>query len=440
MITYFFLYGEWVFSIFSPIQMIAAELIYLLALKKKAPFLPRILCALGGYLLFLLLVPPYNKENFTADDLAVLSVSAYATGYWLSVFSLSALVFLPCFQVQKRNVLFCCTAGYCTQHIASSIYDMLKLLFPPKSYVSVISLELCVCSVIYTVFWYFLARKIRFNRCSNLNNGYIVLFSSITILINILLSMFRRLEPIGEITKIAESGYSAICCVLVLFLMFSIFNRKELQYELDIISRMWLRDKEQYQLSKGYIDAVNMKCHDLKHVIRQLQDGVPSSYLAEMEKAVSLYDSVVKTGNEALDVILSEKSLYCLGQKIRFTCMLNGSRLHFMDDVDLYSCMGNALDNAIEAASKVVEPEKRLVSVSMREENDLICIRIENYFTGTLSFEHGLPVTTKSDKLNHGFGVKSMLMIAEKYGGRITFAAEDGIFGLNLFLPAGKQS
>lgn len=50
-----------------------------------------------------------------------------------------------------------------------------------------------------------------------------------------------------------------------------------------------------------------------------------------------------------------------------------------------------------------------------------------------------MPVTHKADKNNHGFGVRSMNMLAEKYGGALSYKAEGGVFNLNMVLPYRKE-
>lgn len=44
----------------------------------------------------------------------------------------------------------------------------------------------------------------------------------------------------------------------------------------------------------------------------------------------------------------------------------------------------------------------------------------------------GLPVTSKGDSANHGFGVRSMQLTVERYGGTL---AEDGRFHVNAIIP-----
>ena len=48
----------------------------------------------------------------------------------------------------------------------------------------------------------------------------------------------------------------------------------------------------------------------------------------------------------------------------------------------------------------------------------------------------GFLQTTKEDKENHGYGLKSMSMLAEKLGGSMEYHIENDIFHLNIFIPA----
>ena len=68
-------------------------------------------------------------------------------------------------------------------------------------------------------------------------------------------------------------------------------------------------------------------------------------------------------------------------------------------------------------------------------------IHVYNYFEGELSLNGGLPRTSKPDSASHGYGLKSMRLTAEKYGGALVVSANDHIFGLNVVLPAyaGQQ-
>jgi len=130
-----------------------------------------------------------------------------------------------------------------------------------------------------------------------------------------------------------------------------------------------------------------------------------------------------------------EKGLFCQEHDIQWTCMVNGSKLSFMKIEDIYAVFGNALDNAVEAVLCLAEKEKRVISVQTLEQNQLLLIQIRNYYDQELHFENGLPLTTKCDKTQHGYGMKSIRHIVETYDGILTVQAQDGIFMLQILLP-----
>lgn len=242
-------------------------------------------------------------------------------------------------------------------------------------------------------------------------------------------------EPLFFICRL----YAAFCCVFFLWVQVSQVRRDKLQADLLFQQQLTRQQREQYAITKETIDLINRKSHDLKHQVAALRTVVPEEqrekYLREMEKAVQIYDSTLQTGNEVLDTVLTEKSLYCEAHQITLTCIADGRQLSFMDGVDVYTIFGNALDNAIECVARLPEAEQRLVSVSVRARSGLALIRVETQLQGDLNFKDGLPQTTKEQKDYHGFGLRSIRYTVEKYGGHMTIHAENGRFLLSLSIP-----
>ena len=78
----------------------------------------------------------------------------------------------------------------------------------------------------------------------------------------------------------------------------------------------------------------------------------------------------------------------------------------------------------------------RCIGVNIHEVRGWISIMAENYFDGVLSFdEDGLPATRKHDRGMHGYGLKSVRHIAEKYGGNMTVETCGNIFRISVLLP-----
>lgn len=206
--------------------------------------------------------------------------------------------------------------------------------------------------------------------------------------------------------------------------------------ELHTLQALWLEEKKQFQLTKENIDAINIKCHDLKHQIRHLRETgqVAAEYLDELEQSISIYNSAVRSGNETLDVLLTDKRLHCATHGIQFTCIAEGEKLDFMEVMDIFSLFGNILDNAIEHQSTLA-PEKRFIHLSIRGTNQLLLIHVENHLEGELVIRDGIPVTTKEDKNYHGYGMLSIRRIVEKYSGNFSISAEDQLFQIDIMLP-----
>lgn len=235
-----------------------------------------------------------------------------------------------------------------------------------------------------------------------------------------------------------------IAGIFSLYLQNSIEKRQRAEQELEMVRQLWYRQQDQYRLSQENIDLINRKCHDLKYqmaALRQLHDEQEiTRQLKELEHSALIYDSVIKTGHPVLDTVLTEKSLYCEAHQIQMTCMADASGLGFVENVDLYTMFGNALDNAIESVTRLKEPEKRVIQVAVFQEKNLLMIRVRNYCEEKLEFNNGLPVSTKKEKGYHGFGLKSIQYTAEKYGGGIVCQVNDHLFSLQILLPVPTEA
>lgn len=226
--------------------------------------------------------------------------------------------------------------------------------------------------------------------------------------------------------------------ILLLYLQNELFKKSAMRQELAVMNMLWKKEQEQYELSKENIALINQKCHDLKHqirAIRSMNKEEIDAYLNEMEESIEIYESIVKTGNEVLDTILTEKSLYCKERGITVSCVADGSQMGFINTIDLYAILGNALDNAIEAVEKFKHQEKRQIDVMIYRQQQFLVINIVNPVKEIPVFEEGLPKTTKKDRFHHGFGLKSIQYMVEKYDGNLNVSIEDGCFSLKILIP-----
>lgn len=238
-----------------------------------------------------------------------------------------------------------------------------------------------------------------------------------------------------------NSGHimSALFSLLTIVVSMSHLRESESKKRARITQQLLYAERRRYEQEKQLHDLINVKCHDIRHQIAALGDMAYKDELKKIGRLVDIYDSATCTKSSALDVVLSNKALTCGSRGITLTCLADGQSLQFMEDCDVYALFGNILDNAIEAASKLEDPEKRQISLTVSKRGGFLLIESQNFFSGSLTFENGLPQTTQANTDYHGYGTRSLQLLTERYGGDLDISADGGIFRLSILLPIMAQ-
>lgn len=424
-------------SMTMPIEVLTAVTLFCLPLRKRWGLvlwpLWFVLCAalfLGGFALLAV-----GLKLRIAVVLAY-SFCAYVCGL---------LYALLCCQISVSEAMYCTSSAYLTQHMAYCLYTFLvpgsiwRLSFQfGWLYFLVYG---AVCLAAYLLF----ARRLPTRGRYDLKVTHSVGMTAGALLVALVLSAFsQQLQPENEYFYRVCLLYAMAFCIYALWAQLSQQERLALRHDLDIQQQLWAQQKTQYQTAMRNADVINQKCHDLKHQIAALKlisdETQRNDSIHSLEQAVMIYDAIAETGNKILDAVLTEKSLLCESQGIELTYMADGTCLDFMDAVDLYTMVGNTLDNAVEGAGQLSDTEQRTISLMIFSRAGLVFFQVENYYQGELSFDGPLPRTSKSDLDYHGFGLKSIQNIAEKYGGFLTVQAEDHVFMLRVTFPETMTS
>lgn len=360
----------------------------------------------------------------------------YASKF-LAVFLCSLLAMAMAFKGDFWSYLFTGIMAYCAQHIAyqshTIVYELTGKIMPEwGQMLTLIATTVFVYMLLYFVF----IRKLKKNEIVKVNNHSQVVLSGVVLVITAYISFFGVIYSERNETPrvlLIIMVFSILSCLMAIMQEMSLVHLKQNETELAILKHMVHQAKYQYRETKENIDLINIKCHDLRHQISHLRGRVDKEELDKIAEAVDIYDASFKTGNDALDIVLMEKGLHCMKKGIRLTCMFDPAVVQQLKDSDIYSLFGNAIENAMESVAGLDE-ERRSISISGYESNGFAMVRIENYYDGDITFSEGLPVTKKSTNY-HGFGVKSMKIVVEKYGGEIEFSVHGDIFRLDIFFP-----
>lgn len=413
-------------------ELLIACVAFLLPLNKRKHFLLRLLPGVAICLLpALIYIPSTGLLLILTKYLPLLALAA-------------ALVFYCC-DISIYDAVYCVLCAYASQHFAYSLLvacSYSTMFYGTTWYTNWLTPVYFLCyGGTYLLFYFLFARNLpeggRYRSDARQSMLSVVLVLPFAMVFSLVAKLWFYEE--GGRVFLACQFYAMLCCFFVLWVQVSQRKRSRLKDELELQQQLWHMQKEQYELSKENIALINRKCHDLKHQVAALRtvrdEGLRDASLREIEDSVMIYDSIVKTGNEVLDTVLTEKSLLCEREHITMTCVADGSKLGFLDAVDLYTIFGNALDNAIECALSLTEPEKRVIAVTVYTRSNLLLIQLENYYEHPVDFEGGLPATTKEQSGYHGFGMKSIRYTAEKYGGIMTVHTQDNLFILRVSIP-----
>lgn len=223
------------------------------------------------------------------------------------------------------------------------------------------------------------------------------------------------------------------CAVLLLFMNIIIFyiyhdtqlkNKEFTELQIQLLKEYDMA--EYYKTLFSQNESQQILIHDIrKHLmaISQLNDQNEqtkiSRYLDTLLNSSDLQNNVHVSDNELLNYILCHYMQICQKKHITFKIDVRKKLLHNLDYSDLTALFCNLLDNAVEACSDIPDSYIEL-SITDKANTDITVINIINTCRICPKFnKNGMPISSKKNKLKHGFGMKSVERIINKYNGNI---------------------
>ena len=139
------------------------------------------------------------------------------------------------------------------------------------------------------------------------------------------------------------------------------------------------------------------------------------------------------SGNSIIDAIVAYKATVCYNKGINIEYFLEDLPELFIDLIDISSIISNIMDNAVEAAEKSENPHIILKILMCRK---YLTIFVKNSHCDDFQpvIENGSLITTKSDKILHGYGMQIVNEIALKYDGNCQIQLDGSYFITNVLL------
>lgn len=221
-------------------------------------------------------------------------------------------------------------------------------------------------------------------------------------------------------------------------------------YIYDVLNKNYRKELEQKLLEKQnnfYVKQLeimrqsqnNMKIlkHDIKNhmiAINSISDNniKVKEYINDFIKSNKISEEYSKSGNVIIDSILNYKLQEAIDKEIEINLKIKIPPQLNILPFDLSIILGNILDNAIEAASKSINEKQIRLNIYVKGSS--LYIHITNTFDGIVIAEDKKYKTTKTDKLNHGLGLLSVINTLEKYDGGMDISYTECLFSIKILI------
>lgn len=277
---------------------------------------------------------------------------------------------------------------------------------------------------------------------------YICEFQAILSIISIIMCLILRWYQIEVVKMIYENGERdaravgaslAAVLLIVSFIGILCLKNKTLEKEKEILVMRDFMMTQKFKELESVIEKNRQLSHDLRNHLIALKnyekegnyEGI-NSYIEEIQHEFFEIKVRAWTGNQIADMIMEQKRALAEQEGIIFTIQAIPIAEWFFSDSETCSLLGNLLDNAVDACKRMDVDAKRWIFIKIEKQKQLLFIRIMNSIGEAPVMKKGKPISVKDDKKNHGYGLRSVERIVNRYDGVITYQMEEKFFQVNL--------
>lgn len=388
----------------------------------------------GGLLTFQL-VADHFLQGFdlfcVAIDLILALGFSFAVKKKISLWGvLSAFIYL--IVIMLSNTLVLSVFSLFAENFASTVQGDVS---------SVRLIYLLVCKMVQLSFYRLVLLIFKREKKLDLKNS--ILSFLFTIATALGLGILLELTSVFDFGKwgILITALAVLLIVLNIILYFMINQVQSLlksKYELSLIRERMESEKSRMEEVSTIWGNIRKLKHDLKNHFTvlngKLEEGDTDSckkYLSELNQTVESMGNLIKSGNSVIDYLINSK-LSNIGD---VQVLISGYVGNYSDveDIDLACILGNIIDNAIEAQTKVRD-EKRieLHFLQMNASRIIIC---KNTISESVLQKNKTLKSTKDSPELHGLGHQIVESTVQKYNGMINYFEENAMFGVQIILP-----
>jgi len=275
--------------------------------------------------------------------------------------------------------------------------------------------------------------------------GFIIGFN---VLISFTAFWFYKNISIIKDHKVHYIFLTSVASIIFSLSVVEVINRISIQIERE--AKWKVREKE-FLAQKFYISGIEdmlkqlrAQRHDFNHHIGCIYGllcmekiNEAKTYINKLAGELSSFNSIISVDNAIISSILNVKLGKAHNEHIKTSLNISLQRKIYCDPLDLSIILGNLLDNAIEACSRIPEEERKM-SIEMFTKQENLIVKIKNSRDKTLHISEANMTenyTSKADKVNHGLGLHNIRKIVERLNGFMKIEVTDSTFEVDIAIP-----
>lgn len=378
-----------------------------------------------------------------------MSVSQIPSYVTLSVNIL--LIILLCIYYYTGSAFFqlivsalCSSIWLLLEILTAAFFMLIGLDIHIQKFIGAILSKLLALLLILVLKNFFKNEKIK-----HLPTGYYILMILLPIgSVYIVYNIFYLCHEVQKTNALWISIISLLIVLVINLIIFKIYillaNEFETKHQNSIYSQQ-INAFEKYNYEREKMELAFRKTrHDFKQhytiiyeLLKQGNSEKAKAYMEQLSFNNSTTDkTTLKTGNIIIDSLVNSKFSDLDNTDIQLTMDINiPSQLPFAA-ADLGITFGNIIDNALEAVSRLQDTRKEIKLFALYEKNTLIITCINTYSGHITTNASGELMTQKEDAANHGYGIRSVQTIADKYHGAVNVSYDERTFTIKVLLCA----
>lgn len=184
--------------------------------------------------------------------------------------------------------------------------------------------------------------------------------------------------------------------------------------------------KVRYEKTKSFRHDIKNHITVIKELLQNTKIEAALQYVGEMENLSVALSFPVSTNHPVLDILLGNKLGIAEENQIEVRCSLVVPYPCGISDIDFCIILGNALDNAVSACSRIGSGKQKHIYITGKVQGDFLLMEIENNYSG-----RGVAYS--------GTGLTNIRTAVEKYHGAMEIRTEGEKFVLSLLMVIPQQ-